>query len=323
MSGVPGKRPARAARAPIERRHAAGAAQLRAVRCVADALGDERVLAEHAIPHQLRLLAEQRDLLRGPHEQHEHPVVRAREDERVRLARPQLDHAVAPDGADLWVVGVDEREAAPVARAAVRTCGSDLGSGRRRASVGADDERAVDVVLVTALLANTYTRRAAAAPAHVDQAGLLAHLRAGVASGLDQREVERRARIAEREVDAVDRIEAADRLRVLRRDHAFAALGCARAADPRERTQALHLGDGRREVQMRRQRVRRERRAVDRDHAAAGIRERDRRGGAGAARPDDDDINAFTGGSEGHGATVRALRTPGYPRKDPIHPPSG
>ena len=71
------------------------------------------------------------------------------------------------------------------------------------------------------------------------------------------------------------------------------------------------------------ERVRRERRAVDRDHAAAGVRERDRRRGAGTARTDDDDVDAFTGGGHGHRATVRAPGRAATPVRDPIRPPSG
>ncbi len=269
------------------------------------------------------LLAEQRDLLRGPHEQHEHAVVGTREDERVRLPRAQLDHPVAPDRPDLRIVGVDEREAAAVARAAVGTRGTDLRGGRGRPPVGADHQRTVDVVLAAALLAHAHAGRASTGPAHVDEARALAHLGARVACGLDHRQVERGARVAEREVDAVDRLEAADRLGGLCGDHALAALRGARAADPRERAEALHLGDRGREVQMRGERVGRERRTIDRDHAATGVRERDRRGGAGAARTDHDDVDAFTGGSDGHRATVRARGARGYPRNDPIRPPSG
>ncbi len=51
MPGVAGERPPRSAGAPVERRDAAGAAHLRRVRRVADALGGERVLGEHPVPH--------------------------------------------------------------------------------------------------------------------------------------------------------------------------------------------------------------------------------------------------------------------------------
>ena len=115
--------------------------------------------------HRVRALAEQRELLSRAHEQDEHPVLGAGEHERVSRAGAQLDHAPAPRGADLRVVGIEEREPAPVARAPIGPRRADALGGRRTAAVRADHERAVDVVLVAARTAQPHPGRPARRPA--------------------------------------------------------------------------------------------------------------------------------------------------------------
>ena len=125
--------------------------------------------ASIAAEHRVGVLAEQRDLLGRAHEQHEHPVLGAGEDERVRRAGAQLDHAPAPRRCRPAGRPVEERQPAAVARAAVGPRRADALGGRRPAAVGADHERAADLVLLAARAAQPNAARTARRPQHVDQ----------------------------------------------------------------------------------------------------------------------------------------------------------
>ena len=154
------------------------------------ALGRGRVLAPASDPTPHRVAAEVRDLLGRPHEQHEHPVFGAGEDQGVGVAGAELDQAVAPLASRPAGRRSTRRPAPrPFSRAAVGHVRADPLGGRRPPPVGAHHELAVDLVL-RPRAPSRGRRRAAGAPEHVDERGPLAHLGAGLARRLHQRLVE-------------------------------------------------------------------------------------------------------------------------------------
>ena len=208
--------------------------------------------------------------------------------------------------------------AAAVARAAVGAVRADALRGRRPPAVGAHDQLAVDLVLAVRALEPTRPSRARHASSTSTSEVLLADLGSGLARRLDQRLVER--------AGAAGRCRSRCRRPAAKRcmqrdavglDHRLAAAGGPAGAQPRRarrRAAISATADGKFTCVERVSEG--NARAVDREHAAAGVRAtRSRRRSRRSAAPTTTTSTLLswrlTFGLMG--ATYGALRAPGHP----------